>query len=137
MNLTKAIFFILITITAVSLISCDGNVIFDETINVDESGWYKNDIARFDVIIEDSIDSYDYYLNLRHSVKYRYSNLFVFMNTTYPNGNISHDTIEFVLADKSGKWYGKGWGEIKDNSIMLVQGIKFPLKEEVSKYLVT
>lgn len=128
MRLSNTIFFSLLFLMAVFSISCDRNTIFDETINVDEKGWYKNDLARFDVIIEDSISSFNYYLNIRHSVDYRYSNLFVFMNTTYPNGNISHDTIEFVLADKSGKWFGKGWGEIKDNSILLVQGIKFPLK---------
>lgn len=108
--------------------SCNKGVIFDESINVDEQGWYKNDIARFDVVIEDSISVFNYYLNLRHTTEYRYSNLFVFMQTTYPNGNISRDTIEFVLADKSGKWFGKGWGEIKDNSVLLVEGIKFPLK---------
>ena len=108
--------------------SCNKDVVFDKSITVDERGWYKNDIARFDVVIEDSISAFNYYLNLRHSVEYRYSNLFVFMQTTYPNGNISRDTIEFVLADKSGKWFGKGWGEIKDNSVLLVEGIKFPLR---------
>ena len=109
-------------------ISCNQNQIFDDNISVAESGWYKNDYARFDMLIEDSINTYDFYLNLRHSVDYRFSNLFVFMNTTYPNGNVSRDTIEFVLADKSGKWYGKGWGGLKDNSVLLVKGIKFPLK---------
>jgi len=128
MKLTKILSFTLLVLITVLSSSCGRNTVFDETIDVDESGWFKNDLARFDVLIEDSLASYNYYLNLRHSVDYRYSNLFVFMNTTYPNGNISRDTVEFVLADKSGKWYGKGWGEIKDNSIMLVRDIKFPLE---------
>ena len=92
MRLSNTIFFSLLFLMAVSSISCDRNTIFDETINVDERGWYKNDLARFDVLIEDSISSFNYYLNIRHSVDYRYSNLFVFMNTTYPNLNISQDT---------------------------------------------
>ncbi len=107
--------------------SCNSTVTFDDNISIDENGWYKNDFARFDLMIDDSNSTYNYYLNLRHTVDYRYSNLYVFMKTTYPNGNISRDTIEFVLADKSGKWYGNGWGNIKDNSILLVEGIKFPL----------
>ena len=123
---TKSFFLPLIGLI-VFFTSCNTGVIFDENINVDEHGWYKNDLARFDVKIEDSISVFNYYLNLRHSVDYRYNNLFVFMKTTYPNGNVSRDTIEFVLADKSGKWFGKGWGKIKDNSILLVEGIKFPL----------
>lgn len=128
MKLTKIVTFTLLILMAVFSISCDRSAIFDETIDVKEGGWFKNDLARFDVLIDDSTGSYDYYLNIRHSVDYRYSNLFVFMNTTYPTGNISRDTVEFVLADKSGKWHGKGWGEIKDNSILLVKGIKFPLQ---------
>ncbi len=107
--------------------SCNSTVTFDDNISIDENGWYKNDFARFDLMIDDSNSTYNYYLNLRHTIDYRYSNLYVFMKTTYPNGNISRDTIEFVLADKSGKWYGNGWGNIKDNSILLVEGIKFPL----------
>jgi len=110
------------------LVSCSQNAIFDETIEVDEAGWYKDELARFDIVIEDSVSTFNYYLNLRHTVDYRYSNLFVFLKTTYPNGNVSRDTIEFLLADKSGKWFGKGWSKIKDNSVLLVEGIKFPLK---------
>lgn len=128
MKFSKIFFFASLLFIAVFSVSCISNVIFDETISVEQSGWYKNDIARFDVVIEDSVNSFDYYLNIRNTIDYRFSNLYVFMNTTYPNGNISRDTVEFVLADKSGKWFGNGWGEIKDNSILLVQGIKFPLK---------
>lgn len=127
MNISKIFFLTSLLFIAVFSVSCSSNVIFDETISVEVSGWDKNDLARFDLVIEDSVNSFDYYLNIRNTVDYRFSNLYVFMNTTYPNGNISRDTIEFVLADKSGKWFGNGWGEIKDNSILLVQGIKFPL----------
>jgi gliding motility-associated lipoprotein GldH len=128
MKLTKLIAIVVFVSVFLSITSCSSNVVFDENVAVNEAGWDKNDVARFDVVIEDSINAFDYYLNIRHTVDYRFSNLFVFMNTTYPNGNISVDTIEFVLADKSGKWHGKGWGEIKDNSVLLVKGIKFPLK---------
>jgi len=128
MKLLKSFFFLLLLAPVFLLVSCSQNAIFDETIEVDEAGWYKDDLARFDIVIEDSVSTFNYYLNLRHTVDYRYSNLFVFLKTTYPNGNVSRDTIEFLLADKSGKWFGKGWGKIKDNSVLLVEGIKFPLK---------
>jgi gliding motility-associated lipoprotein GldH len=112
------------------LFACSGGTIYDQSIKVSGQGWYKNDLARFDLNLNDSLVTYDYYLNIRHTVDYEYSNLFVFFKTTYPNGNISRDTLEFVLASKSGKWYGKGWGDIKDISFPLVKNIKFPLKGE-------
>ncbi len=121
---------ILLLWSIVFLCACSSGTIYDKSIKVSKDGWYKNDMARFDLSINDSLETYDYYLNIRHTVDYRYSNLFVFFKTTYPNGNISRDTLEFVLANKSVKWYGKGWGDLKDISFPLVRSIKFPLMGE-------
>jgi len=128
MNHIKLISNILLVLATIFTFSCSTGVVYDENRKVGENGWYKNDAARFDVEIDDSLATYDYYINIRHTVDYRYSNLYVFMNTTYPNGNIGRDTVEFVLADKSGKWYGKGWGDVKDISVPIVKEMKFPLK---------
>jgi len=127
MKLPRNIGFLLLLIVSIHMVSCDSNTIYNENIIVDEAGWYKNDMARFDLVIKDSMEAYNFYVNIRHSIDYRYSNLYLFMNTTYPNGNKNRDTIEFVLADKTGAWHGNGWGELKDNSILLVEGIRFPL----------
>ncbi len=34
------------------------------------------------------------------------------------------------MADDAGKWFGKGWGTLKDNSIQVNQGLRFPLSGE-------
>lgn len=128
MNQIKFLGNILIVLIVIFTYSCSTGVVYDQNREVGENGWYKNDAARFDVEIDDTLATYDYYINIRHTVDYRYSNLYVFMNTTYPNGNIGRDTVEFVLADKAGKWFGKGWGEVKDISVPIVKGMKFPLK---------
>jgi len=128
MNNNKFIGYILLVFSVTFAYSCSTGVVYDQNREVGENGWYKNDAARFDVEINDTLSAYDYYINIRHTVDYRYSNLYVFMNTTYPNGNIGRDTVEFVLADKSGKWYGKGWGDVKDISVPIIKGMKFPLK---------
>ncbi|PLX12889.1 MAG: hypothetical protein C0598_05025 [Marinilabiliales bacterium] len=128
MNHLKLFAKLLLVISLFISYSCSTNTVYNETRTIDEEGWNKNDIARFDVVINDSLSYYDYYINVRHTVDYRYSNLYIFMNTTYPNGNIGRDTVEFVLADKSGKWYGTGWGDVKDISVPIVKGMKFPLK---------
>ncbi|MCB2206895.1 MAG: gliding motility lipoprotein GldH [Bacteroidetes bacterium] len=120
------LFFIL----GVSIIlhSCNLNGIYNESITIDEKGWYKNDLARFEVAIDDTLQSYDFYINIRNTTEYRYSNLYIFLNTRFPNNNISRDTIEFVLADIEGRWLGKGWGAVKENSILLSRNMRFPLK---------
>jgi len=49
------------------------------------------------------------------------------MNTKFPNDNMSRDTLEFILADIEGKWLGKGWGSVKENSILISSDMRFPL----------
>lgn len=110
------------------MFSCSQDVIYDQTIEVKSASWEKNELARFDCEIEDTLTNYRFILNLRHNIDYKYSNLFLFMNTTYPNGNKGRDTIEIIMAEKSGKWLGSGWGEIKDLSVPLIENIRFPLK---------
>ncbi len=69
---------ILLLWSIVFLCACSSGTIYDKSIKVSKDGWYKNDMARFDLSINDSLETYDYYLNIRHTVDYRYSNLFVF-----------------------------------------------------------
>ena len=59
---------------------------------------------------------------------YRYSNLFVFLHTRMPNGNLTHDTIECTLATPEGRWIGKGSGSMRDLRVPLNENLRFPLK---------
>lgn len=117
------------------LSSCGFNYTYNETISIDDGKWYKDEAAHFEVAIHDSINSQNFILNFRNNTNYRYSNLYIFMTTHFPNGNITRDTIECVLADQSGKWLGKGWGNIKENQIVLKSGLKFPLTGKYDFYV--
>lgn len=109
------------------LASCQLNAVYDEFIVINDNNWYKDNVAHFNVEIKDTASLYNFHLVLNNTTDYRYSNLFVFMTTTFPNKNMTRDTIEFVLANASGKWLGKGWGNVKENDILLKSGLKFPL----------
>jgi len=120
-------FFISVLTLAVVFSSCNQNTVYDEIVTLPSEGWYKNNAVSFNVNISDSLDNYEFSLITRNSNSYRYSNLYIFLITEFPNGNVSHDTIECVLANEEGKWLGKGWGEIKENNITLKSGLRFPL----------
>ena len=64
---------------------------------------------------------------MRHTESYKYSNLFLFINSYFPEGTYARDTIQLILADQKGKWYGKGFGKIKEYQVMIRQGIVFPV----------
>lgn len=81
---------------------------------------------RFDVKVEDTVHIHKFYLNIRHSTDYRYANIYLFINSTFPDGKEARDTVECILAEPSGKWLGKGISNTRDNQILLRRGLRFP-----------
>jgi gliding motility-associated lipoprotein GldH len=119
--------FVLLFLFALSLISCDANRIYDENKAIPEAYWEKDFRPAFTVPVEDSTTNYRFYINVRHTNEYRFSNLYVFLKTHFPNGNTTQDTIECMLADLDGRWLGRGSGKIVEHQILLNPALRFPL----------
>ncbi|MES2565375.1 MAG: gliding motility lipoprotein GldH [Bacteroidota bacterium] len=108
------------------LVSCNKNVVFSDYTKIPEEGWRMDNKLKFEVDIKDNNVLHNVFLNVRHADFYPYSNLFVFLTTTYPDGKSSIDTLECVFADKKGKWVGDGAGDLWDNKILLKKNLRFP-----------
>lgn len=111
---------------ALALASCT-NSNFNKRIVIPEAEWPQEDRVAFDVSIDDTLSVYAFGMELRHLENYRYSNLFVFLHTTLPNGNHTRDTIECTLATPEGRWIGKSSGSMRDMRFMLNEQLRFPL----------
>ena len=81
----------------------------------------------FDVEVSDTISLFNFYINIRNTTDYNFSNIYLFLKTNYPNGMFSVDTIEIFLADLQGNWLGKGFGKYKDQQILFRKRGHFPL----------
>lgn len=124
MNL-KLIFISLLLVTGLMLInSCDSELVISENKAI-TGGWDKDEPIDFSFEIVDTLALYDFYIKIRHSETYAYRNIYFFVNTEFPNGNISRDTIECMLADLRGQWYGNGYGNIKENKILIRRNLQF------------
>ncbi len=106
--------------------SCNRNVVFSEYKKLPEEGWRTENKLTYDVTIDDNSKYHNVFLTVRHADAYPYSNLYVFLTTTYPDGKTSLDTLECVLANQKGEWQGDGAGDLWDNKIPLKQNVKFP-----------
>jgi len=115
----------LILLVLAGISGCRSRALFDDNKSFPDHVWKSGQIVRFDVPLNDIHSSCKFYLNIRHSTSYRYSNLFLFINTTFPDGNEARDTVECILAEPSGKWVGKGISDIRDNQVLLRRGIRF------------
>ncbi len=109
------------------LCSCDANRFYDQSLELPASGWHKDSIAAFTVNVEDTSRLYNFYITIRNTDKYPYRNFYLFLSTRLPNDNVTRDTLELILADKEGKWLGKGFGSVKDNQVQIRKNLLFPL----------
>lgn len=117
---------LLMSFSIVLFISCDSNRVFEENREIEQGIWNVLDTITFQVEIVDSINPHDIYINVRNSGTYTFSNLFMFVTTSFPNGKMSKDTVECILADQKG-WLGSGLGDIWDNQILYRNRVRFPL----------
>jgi gliding motility-associated lipoprotein GldH len=106
--------------------SCDRDRFYEENKRIENNIWNNKEKAVFKVMLEDIHTSYSFYINIRNSTDYPYSNIFLFLETVFPDGKIARDTIECQLADYSGKWTGSGMSNIKFNRFLFQKGIRFP-----------
>ena len=103
-------------VLALILGSCDSNRVFDEYKSVPNE-WDKDSVISFKVTPQDSITPYNLYVNIRNTNAYKFSNLFLIVEMAYPHGKTIKDTLEYKMAEPSGKLLGHGMTDIKENKL--------------------
>jgi gliding motility-associated lipoprotein GldH len=120
---------IFVFLCLISLFSCRNSRIVYEDIKTLPYNWTKNDDLVFDFVAEDTINLYDFSIFLKHNTFYQWQNLFLFLDTKYPDGTVSRDTLECILAEASGRWLGKSSSKKKEITYLLKK-VRFPQQGE-------
>ncbi|MDX9881267.1 MAG: gliding motility lipoprotein GldH [Prolixibacteraceae bacterium] len=116
------LFFLIIA----SVAACDRNRVFESYREVHRDGWGKDSLVVFNFEIQDTVQVHNLYINLRNKGNYPYSNIWLFLSIDSPDGTILPDTVEFTLADNSGRWTGSGLGDLFDNQFIYRSNVYFP-----------
>ncbi len=126
MKKEKHIILGMLMVVSIALIqSCDSEKVYDEYRPVNPEGWYKGDTLVFKPVIQDTSQLYNLIFNVRHTTDYGYRNLYFFTQTHFPDGEMVEDTIELMLANKGGEWFGSGFGAIRNAKIMIMHRARF------------
>jgi len=131
MTRPRNIVFVFVILLSLLFTSCNKNVIYTEYRKFNENEWYAKEKAVFDVDVKDNTSLNNISLMVRHADAYPYSNIFLFLETTYPDGKVEKDTLEVILANGKGEWMGSGAGDIFDFKVPIKKNVKFPL---IGKY---
>jgi gliding motility-associated lipoprotein GldH len=131
----KAVFYIIGILLIAGITSCDRKRVFEEYKTLDKNGWNKDSVVVFKVNLDDTIKNHNLYVNIRNKGTYGYSNLWLFLSIGSPDGKMVTDTVEFTLAEPSGKWKGSGIGDLHDNQILYKKSVWFPQKGNYSFHI--
>ncbi len=116
---------LLLTLMVV-LVSCGTNFVINESRSIADL-WQSTQTVDFEFEIQDTLSPHSFFVNIRNNTDYSYSNIYFFINTTFPDGQSSRDTVECILANVRGKWLGKGMGSLKESSHLIRRQLYFPV----------
>jgi gliding motility-associated lipoprotein GldH len=101
-------------------------MVFDQYQRIENDRWSWEDSIDFLVPIQDTTSAHDILIQLRHTTDYPLSNLYMFVDIKGPSGQTMKDTINFILAENSGKWIGKGVGNLREIAYLYRKNTVFP-----------
>jgi gliding motility-associated lipoprotein GldH len=130
MNRNDSIIIIPVALSLLILLSCDPDRVYEKNTRIPDGIWTWNYPVRFAFVVEDTIAPYNLYINVRNTGMYPYSNLYLFVTTIAPSGHTIKDTVQIILADEKGKWFGNGLGDIWDNQRLYKEQVRFAQKGE-------
>ena len=111
---------ILLFFLVVGFVSCQNENKKEVYHSFNNNTWNTDSIVSFELDNIDTTSSHDLYLMVRHTTNFKFQNLFLFTN--FEN---QQDTLELLLSEKSGRWLGKGFGEIKELKIRIKENVNF------------
>ena len=119
----------IVIISFISFVSCDSNRVFDTYKSV-PNAWHKDAVVSFNITPPDSITPYNLFVNLRNTNAYKYNNLFLIVEMSFPHGKTIKDTLEYKMASATGALLGTGYTDIKENKLWYKEHVVFNEKGE-------
>jgi len=101
----------------VVLVSCSSTPTYEKSYGFNGNEWPQNVKPSFTVEIKDTTKEYNFVLTLRTTTEYKYSNLWIYMSTSTPDGQKAREPFEIKITNPDGTWAGKKTGTIVENSI--------------------
>ncbi|PHN04021.1 gliding motility lipoprotein GldH [Flavilitoribacter nigricans] len=85
---------------------CGSDYLYERSYPIDSSNWTYADSLQFSFEIEDTLQVYNLWLEVEHSVDYDFQNLYTRIHTRFPSGQQLAEPLSLELADNVGRWFG-------------------------------
>jgi gliding motility-associated lipoprotein GldH len=102
------------------LSGCQRNSHYHHSEAPPAGGWEMNRTLFFqDSLRSDVPETVHMEIELRHNNLYPYQNIWIYLKTKCSDGTNRLDSINWKLAEPSGRWLGDGWGSLYSLSYSL------------------
>jgi gliding motility-associated lipoprotein GldH len=125
---TNKYVFLICLISILLFYSCNSNLLFTDSVSMPSEEWRLENVPSFSPEITDTVSYNNIFFTIRTGSSYPFRNIYFFVSTTSPAGKTITDTLQYLLADKKGKWYGKGLGDVHELKLPFKTNIYFPTK---------
>jgi gliding motility-associated lipoprotein GldH len=105
--------------------ACGNNVVFQQTEVEAEEGWAYTHPFSFTYNVTDTAALHNLIFDVRVTPDYGYQNLWLYIETNWPDGSVYYDSVNCPMAYPTGEWVGTSAGELIDTPVLLRQKFKF------------
>jgi gliding motility-associated lipoprotein GldH len=99
------------------LAGCSSAPVYEKSYDFENNEWSQKVKPSFTVDIKDTSKAYNFVITLRTTTEYKFSNLWIYLNTSTPDGQKVREPYEIKLTNPDGSWTGKKTGTIVEKSI--------------------
>lgn len=103
---------LLLVLTSLLLVACRQDIVYTQFEAVPAAQWAADSAMVFHPVVDDSINHYQMQINIRHTDRYAYQNLWLFVDVAQDSLLLRRDTIEAQMANERGEWYGSGMSKL-------------------------
>ncbi len=121
------LYFFLLGLGLVSACENPG-VLVENNTAIEHFTWTYVKPIRVSIPVERTNAPYNVILNLRHTEKYKYSNIFLRIKQIGPDKKVKTWRKEYRLANLDGEWLGTGSGNLRSHQLVVFKNYRFPLK---------
>jgi gliding motility-associated lipoprotein GldH len=97
---------------------CQDNAYYQKSYGFKNNMWSQNVKPKFEIEFQDTTKLYDFILTLRTTTDYKYSNLWIFLNSKPPVGESVREPYEIKTTFPDGSWIGKETGTIVEHQLV-------------------
>lgn len=106
--------------------ACNDQPLLDRNEAITERRWFREQQPEFRVEVDDTATAYDVFINLRNSIDFQFSDLFLEVQQKQPDSSSVRYAIKIKMTNREGLWIGQGSGNIYSQQVRFLINYHFP-----------